>query len=432
MQGIGFAFELLDIFIGQWCAMFIPHRTERDFLLSDDELASTPEGTRFLKAALRHPHFHGDVDLLLREIIGDLKLRGLGRNRIRTFSARVRACALLLAATQRGDISSDSWSAKRCTAMPKRKWSPEQQEVLQEVEAGMAVCDANITPNSRILHVTGGPGTGKTEVIVQCALDAANHGARVLVACPIGPLVTSYRERLPADGGIVVETIHSSFRITRKADQQYIPPGRLRHFDLIIFDEISQIDAKVWTEVRTALSELSPGPFVALVGDFQQLQPVEGAPLLQTALHQEVSSGSLKRITLQQHAAARCADPELLDFLNDVRVHQPTRQRINDFFCNRRLEGNLDVAVRQAMAVEAVTNKAFTFLTITNPAAAAINNRRVAADFPMAWKRMDEDGVPADPKAGGGKLVFEVGIFNTALWKFFFVIIMRTDDRQYR
>ena len=34
LSGVKFAWELLDIFIGQWCAMFIPHRDEREFLLA--------------------------------------------------------------------------------------------------------------------------------------------------------------------------------------------------------------------------------------------------------------------------------------------------------------------------------------------------------------------------------------------------------------
>eukprot|EP00973_Karenia_brevis_P047101 6537427-Karenia_brevis.AAC.1 len=62
--------------------------------------------------------------------------------------------------------------------MPARAWSPEQSEVLSEVHAGMTLCDANVKTNDRILHVTGGPGTGKTEVIIQCAIDAARDGAR--------------------------------------------------------------------------------------------------------------------------------------------------------------------------------------------------------------------------------------------------------------
>ena len=76
----------------------------------------------------------------------------------------------------------------------------------------MAVADANICPNSRLLHVTGGPGTGKTEVVIQCAVDASRQGARVLVACPIGALVVVYRQRCPPGEDIVVETIHSSFK----------------------------------------------------------------------------------------------------------------------------------------------------------------------------------------------------------------------------
>ena len=41
---------------------------------------------------------------------------------------------------------------------------------------------------------------------------------------------------------LTVETLHTSFRITRDADVQYILPGRLRAYDLIGLDEGSQID----------------------------------------------------------------------------------------------------------------------------------------------------------------------------------------------
>ena len=138
--------------------------------------------------------------------------------------------------------------------MPARVWSPQQQEVLNVVQQGLLCEDANATPNSRALFVTGGPGCGKTEVVLQCALDAASGTAKVLIACPIGPLVAAYRQKIPPNTNIVVETIHSAFKITRRADELYIPPGRLRHFELIMFDEVSQQDEHVWTQVRDALA----------------------------------------------------------------------------------------------------------------------------------------------------------------------------------
>ena len=67
-------------------------------------------------------------------------------------------------------------------------------------------------------------------------------------------------------------------RITRKADEQYIPPGRLRTFDLIVYEEISQLEDTVWQQVRTAVTELNPHPFVSFVGNFKQLQPAHGEP----------------------------------------------------------------------------------------------------------------------------------------------------------
>eukprot|EP00973_Karenia_brevis_P001212 166386-Karenia_brevis.AAC.1 len=87
--GVSFPFELLDIYIGAWCAVFLPHRKEEEFLLDKDEKALAPEGTKFLKAALNHDRFKGNVDKLLECMVPELQLRGLGKNRIRTFSARI-------------------------------------------------------------------------------------------------------------------------------------------------------------------------------------------------------------------------------------------------------------------------------------------------------------------------------------------------------
>eukprot|EP00971_Amphidinium_carterae_P292361 5803675-Amphidinium_carterae.1 len=129
----------------------------------------------------------------------------------------------------------------------------------------METCD-------RILQVTGGPGTGKTEVIIAAAAAAAD-GCMVLIGGRIGLLVSMYRLKLPNTGNITMETIHSAFQVGRARDAAYIPPGRLRRYGLIILDEVSQIDDAVWSKLQTALSELHPCQYLVFVGDFKQLQP---------------------------------------------------------------------------------------------------------------------------------------------------------------
>ena len=97
--------------------------------------------------------------------------------------------------------------------------------------------------SDRHLFLTGEPGSGKSEVIVHAACAAAKSGACVLVLCPTGTRVHSYRDRLPDVDNIVVETIHSGFAIQRQYDKlvDYAPPSRLRRYDLILVDEASQI-----------------------------------------------------------------------------------------------------------------------------------------------------------------------------------------------
>ena len=415
--GLRFPWERLDIFIGAWCAMFIPHSDESEFVLSDEDAASTPEGTHYLKAALQHAYFRdreSPVQALIDKITDDLELRGISRDNCLTFAARLHACERLLDATARGIVDPRSWRAKRPTDMPTRTWSVQQQQVLDTVSDGLSVADANVEVNSRYLHVTGGPGTGKTEVIVQCAVNAAaRDDARVLIGCPVGSLLDTYRLRLPPKLDIVVETIHSAFRVTRKADEIYVPPGRLRMYDLIIFDEVSQIDPHVWNEVSQALAELIPGPVVVLVGDFQQLQPVERGQGLRERLNTSIREGGLRRIELLQHEFARCRDNVMIEFLNWIRFHQPSMSTLLWFFGkNGFMPKSPWAATGYAISRERATTpqRPFTFLTVSNDTAAMLNRARIDRDYPHCWDGAENDYADGDQKAGGGKLVFQPGM----------------------
>ena len=174
--GIRFTFELLDIFIGQCAATFLPGALEASLVHPAPQ--NVPENCQHLSHILTN-FFQNDPWRLIDWIEADLKLRGLKQDRINTFKDRVLSCALLLAAVRRGQADPAAWSARRIFARPERVWSPEQQAVLDAVTAGTSVLDADEhrTAN-RLLQVCGGPGTGKTEVILEAAVRAASAGCK--------------------------------------------------------------------------------------------------------------------------------------------------------------------------------------------------------------------------------------------------------------
>ena len=284
--------------------------------------------------------------------------------------------------------------------------------MLNAIAEGISVADANLVrETNRVLHVKGGPGTGKTEVIIAAAQQAIDNGCRVLIAGPIGLLVSLYRTKLAPSPNLTMETLHASFKVTRSADEQYVPPGRLRSYDLIIFDEVSQIDAHVWRLLQTALAELYPQPFIVFVGDFQQLQPVDGLPQLQTDMERQTSQGLLPTIELQPHGAARSTDPIMLDFLRLVRTKQPPRATLEHFFASRTFSKDPSTAAHQARAFEEQTGHQFTFLTVTNRGAYAMNMQCLKLDFPDTAAALAAGaGYPADMNSGQDRILVEVGM----------------------
>ena len=105
-----------------------------------------------------------------------------------------------------------------------------------------------------------------------------------------------------------------------------------------------------------------------------------------------------------------CTDPLMLDFLDYIRQHQPSRALLANFFRGKMLHKDSQRAVSAALAIEAATQRQLTFLTVTNMGAAALNRARVLREFPEAVAQMDERGVLPDPSAGDQKIVIAVGM----------------------
>ena len=434
-----FPFEMLDIYLGAWAASCLPDILEVRLHPSDspdeyparfaDELRrrqsfKAPDGCQHLKAVLCLDNFQADaappgvffpdLNKLFSLLQPELEVRGLGVDRIRSFKARVEASTILLLKIRDGKEDHINWTARPIPGMPERIWSQQQKEVLERIADGISVEDATAALGScRILQVAGGPGTGKTEVVIAATNKALRSGCKVLIAGPIGLLVSMYRTKLPPHPNLTMETLHSAFQVVRDKDAPYVPPGRLRHFDLIIFDEISQIEAEVWEKLKVALSELQPGPFVVFVGDFQQLQPIHGGPCLREDLRTQVEQGELPLVVLQHHPGARSVDPLMLNFLEGVRKVQPSRQSLCDFFEGRIWPANIAQAVWNARNIEDEEHCTFTFLTVTNKGAAAFNHARLWLSFPWAARAIEAgQGIPTDKET----VVLEEGMRLRLTW----------------
>ena len=153
-----------------------------------------------------------------------------------------------------------------------------------------------------------------------------DRGISVLILCPTGALVHAYKDRLPDSPLITVETIHSGFAIYRKYDKvvEYCPPTRLRRYGLIIIDEASQIDNSNTQMLVLGYGEVPQRPFLAIAADFQQLNPIEGGT--------KMREWCARMPAIQLKTIFRTNDPVLLGFLSYVRLHQPTKAMLLDFF----------------------------------------------------------------------------------------------------
>ena len=189
---------------------------------------------------------------------------------------------------------------------------------------GRCGADEEKRRHTRCLLVLGGPGSGKTAVLLEMAIRCAKAGLRVLIVCPTGQLVHSFKSQLPDVDGIEnvqVDTIHGVLGYKRKgADEQvqWAPPSALRRIDVILIDEASQYDDREWQRFTQSLAEQPHLPYVMAVADFQQLQPVSSGGLCQKML------ASWPCIELD--TICRTSDPRHLLFPNRIRERQPTRE----------------------------------------------------------------------------------------------------------
>ncbi|MBI2810821.1 MAG: D-alanyl-D-alanine carboxypeptidase/D-alanyl-D-alanine-endopeptidase [Candidatus Melainabacteria bacterium] len=127
--------------------------------------------------------------------------------------------------------------------------------------------------------LTGGPGTGKTftaaELVKSCL---AVHPLRIVLTAPTGKAVAqleaNLRKTLAAEAQITAGTLHAVLNIKTHAYEEEEVSQLLA--DLILVDECSMIDAKIFARL---LAAIPTGARLVLIGDKDQLPPVEAGSI---------------------------------------------------------------------------------------------------------------------------------------------------------
>ena len=142
-------------------------------------------------------------------------------------------------------------------------------------------------------------------------------------------------------------------------------PTRLRRYDLLLFDEASQVEDPIARLLVQGIQELPQAPMVAIAADFNQLNPIQGGGVMRIYC-------SMQRSVVMR-TIYRTSDPKLLEFLSVVRSTQPPKATIASFFAGRHLSGTLRDAVAFGLRLSEARGCTFSWLCVTNKGAAAVN-----------------------------------------------------------
>ena len=123
------------------------------------------------------------------------------------------------------ELLRQEWDTVNRPRHQRRVWSPRQEEALGAVAYAVSLDDEEQKrQHTRRLFVSGRPGSGKSSVLLEVALRAATGGIRVLIVCPTGQLVHSFKSQVPeldGVGNIQIDTIHGVLRYKRPGANCY-------------------------------------------------------------------------------------------------------------------------------------------------------------------------------------------------------------------
>ena len=190
-------------------------------------------------------------------------------------------------------------------------WFEEQQKIQLAEEQKEAIRKA---ATSKLLVVTGGPGTGKTTLVNGIIRILEKKGRRILLAAPTGRAA----KRMTETTGREAKTIHRLLEFNPKKFGFDRDASNPLEADLVILDEASMIDTVLAYNLLKAL------PFhcqLVLVGDIDQLPSVGPGSVLGDIIRSGVADvvrlrhifrqGSESLIVVNAHRVNEGLMPEL-------------------------------------------------------------------------------------------------------------------------
>lgn len=211
---------------------------------------------------------------------------------------------------------------------------PETDEILSAEELARQSLDFVLTEEqehgfknafrSPIHFITGGPGTGKTTVLsailkklsILTHTDLRDPNSPVLLVAPTAKAAYRMWEQT----GIPAHTAHSAFRIIPDygcVDMESAAEA-LNHIRYLIVDESSFLDTHLFGEMARIMTKMNHIPFILLVGDADQLQPVGHGQVFKDLLDyaEAVCPECVTKLTVLKRQKNGSNIPELASYIS--------------------------------------------------------------------------------------------------------------------
>ena len=200
------------------------------------------------------------------------------------------------------------------------------EQILSESE--IQLTDEQIRAVTQAFHtpfyvITGGPGTGKTTALdtilkklIQLTGKAPDdEDVPYLLAAPTGKAAYRMWEQT----GIPAHTLHSAFGIIPGYGCLNIKQTarRLSRIRYLIIDESSMLDSQLFGDICQVLLKMDHIPFLLLVGDADQLPPVQHGQVFLDLLDylRKNAPEQVTELTLVKRQAKDSHIPELADYI---------------------------------------------------------------------------------------------------------------------